>query len=167
MTIRYDRGTDGVVVLTLDDPSRGANTMNEAFLAALDTVLDRLEAERADITGVIITSAKQTWFAGGDLDMLGSIGADQAAQAYAAGKRVKDQLRRLETLGRPVVAAINGTVLGGGSNWPSPATTASSPTTAGSRSGSPRSRSACCRAAAAWSARCGSSGSPRRCCRSC
>ncbi|MDG6107054.1 enoyl-CoA hydratase/isomerase family protein [Dactylosporangium aurantiacum] len=114
MTIRYERGADGVVVLTLDDPSRGVNTMNEAFLSSLDTVLDRLEAERADITGVIITSAKQSWFAGGDLDMLGSIGADQAELAYTASMRVKAQLRRLETLGRPVVAAINGTVLGGG-----------------------------------------------------
>ena len=101
MTIRYDRDTDGVVVLTLDDPSRGANTMNEAFLSSLDSVLDRLEAERDDIAGVIITSAKKTWFAGGDLDMLGSIGADQAAAAYAASMRVKAQLRRLETLGRP------------------------------------------------------------------
>ncbi len=114
MAIRYDRGADGVVVLTLDDPSRGANTMNEAYLSSMDTVLDRLEAERADITGVLITSAKNTWFAGGDLDMLGSIGADQAELAYAAGMRVKAQFRRLETLGRPVVAAINGTVLGGG-----------------------------------------------------
>ncbi|GAB3841016.1 3-hydroxyacyl-CoA dehydrogenase NAD-binding domain-containing protein [Dactylosporangium cerinum] len=114
MTIRYDLGADGVVVLTVDDPARGVNTMNEAFLSSLDTVLDRLEAERADITGVIITSAKRSWFAGGDLDMLGSIGADQAAAAYAASMRVKAQLRRLETLGRPVVAAINGTVLGGG-----------------------------------------------------
>jgi 3-hydroxyacyl-CoA dehydrogenase/enoyl-CoA hydratase/3-hydroxybutyryl-CoA epimerase len=114
MAIRYDRDADGVVVLTLDDPSRGANTMNEAFLSSLDTVLDRLEADRADIAGVLITSAKRTWFAGGDLDMLGSIGADQAEEAYAAGMRVKAQLRRLETLGRPVVAAINGTVLGGG-----------------------------------------------------
>ncbi|MET7403872.1 3-hydroxyacyl-CoA dehydrogenase NAD-binding domain-containing protein, partial [Dactylosporangium sp. NPDC005572] len=113
-TIRYDRGADGVVVLTLDDPSRGANTMNAAFLSSLDAVLDRLEAEKDDVTGVIVTSAKKTWFAGGDLDMLGSIGADQAAEAYAAGMRVKAQLRRLETLGRPVVAAINGSALGGG-----------------------------------------------------
>ena len=114
MTIRYERDADGVVVLTLDDPSRGVNTMNEAFLSSLDTVLDRLEAEKADITGVIVTSAKQSWFAGGDLDMLGSIGADQAELAYTASMRVKGQLRRLETLGRPVAAAINGTVLGGG-----------------------------------------------------
>ncbi len=114
MTIRYERDTDGVVTLTIDDPSRGVNTMNEAFLSGLDTALDRLEAEKADITGVILTSAKPSWFAGGDLDMLGNIGADQAELAYAASMQVKRQLRRLETLGRPVVAAINGTVLGGG-----------------------------------------------------
>ncbi|GAA2633761.1 3-hydroxyacyl-CoA dehydrogenase NAD-binding domain-containing protein [Dactylosporangium fulvum] len=113
-TIRYDRGEDGVVVLTLDDPSRSANTMNEAFVRSMDATLDRLEAEKAGITGVVITSAKKTWFAGGDLDMLGSIGPDRAAETTAAAKRVKDQLRRLETLGRPVVAAINGSALGGG-----------------------------------------------------
>ncbi|MET7403885.1 3-hydroxyacyl-CoA dehydrogenase NAD-binding domain-containing protein, partial [Dactylosporangium sp. NPDC005572] len=113
-TIRYDRGADGIVVLTLDDPSRGANTMNPAFVASMDTVLDRLEAEKADVTGVIITSAKKTWFAGGDLDTLGSIGPDDAAQTYAAVRQIKAQLRRLETLGRPVVAAINGSALGGG-----------------------------------------------------
>ncbi|MFB9187440.1 3-hydroxyacyl-CoA dehydrogenase NAD-binding domain-containing protein, partial [Dactylosporangium sucinum] len=113
MAIRYDRGADGVVVLTLDDPSRGANTMNEAFVASMDATLDRLEADK-DLAGVVITSAKKTWFAGGDLDALGSIGPDQAAETYATAKRIKDQLRRLETLGRPVVAAINGSALGGG-----------------------------------------------------
>ncbi|UWZ33604.1 enoyl-CoA hydratase/isomerase family protein [Dactylosporangium roseum] len=113
-TIRYDHGEDGVVVLTLDDPSRSANTMNEAFARSLDATLDRLEAERAGITGVILTSAKKTWFAGGDLGTLGNIGGDRAAETMAAVKRVKDQLRRLETLGRPVVAAINGSALGGG-----------------------------------------------------
>jgi 3-hydroxyacyl-CoA dehydrogenase/enoyl-CoA hydratase/3-hydroxybutyryl-CoA epimerase len=113
-TIKYDRADDGVVVLTLDDPSRSANTMNEAFSRSFEAVVDRLHAEKADITGVILTSAKKTFFAGGDLDKLGSIGADQAAEVMASTTRMKDLLRRLETLGRPVVAAINGSALGGG-----------------------------------------------------
>lgn len=113
-TIRWDRGDDGIVVLTLDDPSRGANTMNDAYVRSMGRIVDRLHAERDDITGVIITSAKKSWFAGGDLDRLGSVPADRGADVFAAATAVKGQLRRLETLGRPVVAALNGSALGGG-----------------------------------------------------
>jgi 3-hydroxyacyl-CoA dehydrogenase / enoyl-CoA hydratase / 3-hydroxybutyryl-CoA epimerase len=113
-TIRYHRGDDGIVVLTLDDPSRGVNTMNDAYVASMEATVSRLEAERDQITGVIITSAKNSWFAGGDLDQLGSVPADRGQDVFDLSTRVKGQLRRLETLGRPVVAAINGSALGGG-----------------------------------------------------
>ncbi|MEU4563915.1 3-hydroxyacyl-CoA dehydrogenase NAD-binding domain-containing protein [Actinoplanes sp. NPDC023936] len=113
-TIRWDRGEDGIVVLTLDDPARGANTMNDAYVRSMGQTVDRLYAERDSITGVIITSAKKSWFAGGDLDQLGSVPADRGADVFALGTEVKGQLRRLETLGKPVVAALNGSALGGG-----------------------------------------------------
>jgi 3-hydroxyacyl-CoA dehydrogenase/enoyl-CoA hydratase/3-hydroxybutyryl-CoA epimerase len=113
-TIRYDRGDDGIVVLTLDDPGRGANTMNDAYVSSMEATVSRLEAERDQITGVIITSAKTSWFAGGDLDQLGSVPADRGQDVFDLSTKVKGQLRRLETLGRPVVAAINGSALGGG-----------------------------------------------------
>ncbi|GAA1586124.1 3-hydroxyacyl-CoA dehydrogenase NAD-binding domain-containing protein [Actinoplanes couchii] len=113
-TIRYDRAADGIVTLTLDDPSRGANTMNDAYVRSMEETVSRLEAERDEITGVIITSAKKSWFAGGDLDQLGSVPADRGGDVFELSTRVKGQLRRLETLGRPVVAALNGSALGGG-----------------------------------------------------
>ena len=113
-TIRYDRGDDGIVILTLDDPSRGANTMNDAYVASMEATVTRLEAERDEIAGVIITSAKSSWFAGGDLDQLGSVPADRGQDVFDTSTRVKGQLRRLETLGKPVVAALNGSALGGG-----------------------------------------------------
>ncbi|GAA4255572.1 3-hydroxyacyl-CoA dehydrogenase NAD-binding domain-containing protein [Dactylosporangium darangshiense] len=112
--IRYERGEDGVVLLTMDDPARSANTMNAAFTEALAATVDRLYAEKHDITGVVLTSAKKTFFAGGDLDLLGSIGPDQAAAVMQSTTHLKGLLRRLETLGRPVVAALNGSALGGG-----------------------------------------------------
>ncbi|SCG34498.1 3-hydroxyacyl-CoA dehydrogenase NAD-binding domain-containing protein [Micromonospora coxensis] len=113
-TIRYDRGADGIVTLTLDDPDQSANTMNRAYAASMSAVLDRLEAERDELTGVVVTSAKQTFFAGGDLDEMGrATRADAPALAELLGT-IKRDLRRLETLGRPVVAAINGAALGGG-----------------------------------------------------
>jgi 3-hydroxyacyl-CoA dehydrogenase/enoyl-CoA hydratase/3-hydroxybutyryl-CoA epimerase len=113
-TIRWEQGEDGVVVLTMDDPNQSANTMNAAFVASMDETINRLEAEREQITGVVITSAKKTFFAGGDLNDLKRVGPAQADEFSAMVRAGKARLRRLETLGRPVVAAINGAALGGG-----------------------------------------------------
>ncbi|MBI1758374.1 MAG: enoyl-CoA hydratase/isomerase family protein [Actinobacteria bacterium] len=112
--IGWQRGEDGIVVLVIDDPEQSANTMNERYIHAMGVIVDRLEAERESITGVIVTSGKKSFFAGGDLTMLSRATREDAAQVMAQVTVVKDQLRRLEKLGRPVVAAINGTALGGG-----------------------------------------------------
>ncbi|MFJ6953392.1 3-hydroxyacyl-CoA dehydrogenase, partial [Micromonospora aurantiaca] len=69
-TIRWEHGDDGIVLLTLDHPGRSANVMNAEFGESLAATVDRLEAERDRITGVIVTSAKKTFFAGGDLETL-------------------------------------------------------------------------------------------------
>jgi 3-hydroxyacyl-CoA dehydrogenase/enoyl-CoA hydratase/3-hydroxybutyryl-CoA epimerase len=113
-TIRWEQGDDGIVTLVLDDPGQSANTMNAAFIASLDAIADRAEAERDSVRGIIVTSAKKTFFAGGDLKDMVRLGPDQAQQAYETNLRIKRGLRRIETLGKPVVAAINGAALGGG-----------------------------------------------------
>ena len=113
-TIRWERDDDGVVILTLDDPNQSANTMNAAYAASIRATLDRLEAERDEIKGVIITSAKKTFFAGGDLNDLRAATKEQADEIATFVSEGKAVLRRLETLGRPVVAAVNGSALGGG-----------------------------------------------------
>ncbi|MCW2986482.1 MAG: 3-hydroxyacyl-CoA dehydrogenase [Conexibacter sp.] len=113
-TIKYDKGSDGIVVLTLDDPNQSANTMNRAYIESMGATVERLEAEKGDIKGVVLTSAKKTFFAGGDLNDLKSVTREDAAEFAAGIREVKAQLRRLETLGVPVVAAINGAALGGG-----------------------------------------------------
>lgn len=113
-TIRWEQGADGIVVLTLDDPDQSANTMNAAYHASMASTVDRLEAERDSITGVVITSAKKTFFAGGDLNDLIQAQPEHAQQVFDGIQQIKAQLRRLERLGKPVVAAINGAALGGG-----------------------------------------------------
>ncbi|MCW2500418.1 MAG: 3-hydroxybutyryl-CoA epimerase [Frankiales bacterium] len=113
-SIRWEADADGVVVLTMDDPGQSANTLSEAFVASLAATVDRLERERDAITGVVLTSAKKTFFAGGDLNELLLLQAQDASRFTAHLNGIKASLRRLERLGRPVVAAVNGAAMGGG-----------------------------------------------------
>ncbi|WP_037577901.1 3-hydroxyacyl-CoA dehydrogenase NAD-binding domain-containing protein [Phaeacidiphilus oryzae] len=115
-TIRWEQDRDGVVTLTLDDPTQSVNTMTEAFTASLESAVARLQEAlgAGELTGVLVTSGKKTFFAGGDLRLLSSAGPDAAAEVTEAGMRVKRALRTMETLGVPVVAAVNGSALGGG-----------------------------------------------------
>ncbi|WP_029113070.1 3-hydroxyacyl-CoA dehydrogenase NAD-binding domain-containing protein [Mycobacterium sp. URHB0044] len=113
-TIQWDKDADGIVTLTLDDPTGSANVMNEHYTDSMGKAVERLVAEKDSITGVVITSAKKTFFAGGDLKGMITLGPDDAGQAFDMVETVKKQLRTLETLGKPVVAAINGAALGGG-----------------------------------------------------
>jgi 3-hydroxyacyl-CoA dehydrogenase/enoyl-CoA hydratase/3-hydroxybutyryl-CoA epimerase len=111
---RWDADDAGIVVLTMDDPNQSANTLNELFNSSFTTTVERLEAEKENITGVVITSAKKTFFAGGDLNLLMNARPEDAATLTDGVNGTKALMRRLETLGRPVVAAINGAALGGG-----------------------------------------------------
>lgn len=113
-TIRWEQDDTGVVTLVLDDPGQSANTMNQAFRDSFAAVVDRLEAEKDGIRGVILTSAKKTFFAGGDLRDLIRVTPDTAQDLFDGSLALKRNMRRLETLGKPVVAAINGAALGGG-----------------------------------------------------
>jgi 3-hydroxyacyl-CoA dehydrogenase/enoyl-CoA hydratase/3-hydroxybutyryl-CoA epimerase len=113
-TIRWEQDSDGIVLLTIDDPKQSANTMNADFRESLGVVVDRLEAEKDSITGVVITSAKKTFFAGGDLNDLIKAKPEDAAEFTQSSGLMKGQMRRLEQLGKPVVSAINGAALGGG-----------------------------------------------------
>ena len=160
--VRYDRDADGIVTLTLDDPTASANTMNELYQDSMAAAVDRLYDEVADVTGVVVASAKKTFFAGGNLKLMVQATKDDALQIFESGETIKASLRRLETYPRPVVAAINGAALGGGYEITLACNHRSSSTTTRSRSACPRPRSACSPevvASPAWS---GCSASSRR-----
>lgn len=112
--VRYDQDADGIVTLTLDDPTASANTMNELFQESMAAAVQRLYDDVDSVTGVVIASAKKTFFAGGNLKSMVQATKEDAAAVFAMGEAVKAGLRKLELYPRPVVAAINGAALGGG-----------------------------------------------------
>jgi 3-hydroxyacyl-CoA dehydrogenase / enoyl-CoA hydratase / 3-hydroxybutyryl-CoA epimerase len=112
--VRYEQDADGIVTLTLDDPTASANTMTELYRDSMRAAVDRLYDEVNDVTGVVITSAKKTFFAGANLTRMMQVTPDDAPSLFAGAESIKADLRRLEKLPRPVVAAINGAALGGG-----------------------------------------------------
>jgi 3-hydroxyacyl-CoA dehydrogenase/enoyl-CoA hydratase/3-hydroxybutyryl-CoA epimerase len=113
-TIQWDKDADGIVTLTLDDPTGSANVMNEHYTESMHNAVERLVAEKDSITGVVITSAKKTFFAGGDLKGMIQAQPEDAGEFFSTVEGIKKDLRTLETFGKPVVAAINGAALGGG-----------------------------------------------------
>jgi len=113
-TIRYELGADGIATITHDAPGAPVNTMTEQWQADLAAVVDRVEADKERLKGVLVTSAKKTFFAGAQLDNVLRMRESDAAAAFAAIEAMKRSFRRLETIGRPVVALLNGAALGGG-----------------------------------------------------
>ena len=116
---RWDQDDAGIVTLTMDDPNAPVNTMNKTFQDDIRATVERLENEIGDgsetsIKGIIITSAKKTFFAGGDIKQMSKATEDDAADMFNMVEDMKASLRRLEKLPVPIVAAINGAALGGG-----------------------------------------------------
>ncbi|MEK1939192.1 MAG: enoyl-CoA hydratase-related protein, partial [Pseudomonas sp.] len=108
----YDKDADGIVTITMDMPG-AVNAMNQLYRDTMNATVARLEQE-SGLTGVVIASAKSTFFAGGDLNELTDFKPGDEADFQAKIELTKNDLRRLERLPVPVVAAVNGAALGGG-----------------------------------------------------
>ena len=112
--ITWQLDEDGVVVLTMDDPTSSANTFSRDFVAEFERTIQQLEEEQSSLAGVVLTSAKKTFFAGANLNELITLTRDETDEFSDYLTTIKSLLRRLETLTCPVVAAIDGAALGGG-----------------------------------------------------
>jgi 3-hydroxyacyl-CoA dehydrogenase/enoyl-CoA hydratase/3-hydroxybutyryl-CoA epimerase len=122
---KVETDADGIALVTWDMPERSMNVINLTVIEELAAIVEKVAADAA-IKGAVITSGKDTFCAGADLTLLESLtrafaemaknqGEEQAAAVLFEESRKLSQLyRRLETCGKPFVAAINGTALGGG-----------------------------------------------------
>src|SRR5215203_2809026 len=111
--INYNVDSDGIATITWDMPGRSMNVLNEASMTAYTGALE--EAIKDDnVKGIILTSAKADFIAGADLEMLLGTDTSDAAKLMDQFSQLQKMFRRQETGGKPIVAAINGTALGGG-----------------------------------------------------
>ncbi len=114
-SIQRDIGSDGIALLTIDIPNKPMNVLTDAFIEELADAADVLATDDS-VRGAVITSAKKDFFAGADLKAILAMMSKGGTvdEVYARVRPFTEALRRLETTGKPVVAAINGTALGGG-----------------------------------------------------
>jgi 3-hydroxyacyl-CoA dehydrogenase/enoyl-CoA hydratase/3-hydroxybutyryl-CoA epimerase len=75
---------DGIALVTWDMPGRSMNVLDAEVLAELSDIVERTTADEK-IKGVVITSGKETFCAGADLNVLQSLGALYAKALYAKG----------------------------------------------------------------------------------
>src|SRR5215212_4086243 len=125
VNFNLDTDADGIVLVTWDAPGRSMNVIDLKVIEELSDIVEKVAADAA-IKGAVITSGKESFCAGADLTMLEMLSRSYTDMANARGEeaaiaslmdegaKLSVLYRRLEISGKPWVAAINGTALGGG-----------------------------------------------------
>ena len=121
---KLDTDADGIALVTWDIPGKSMNVLDTTTIEELGAIVDATSADAA-VKGVVITSGKDAFSAGADLSMLDGMNksfaetkkskGDEAAQQmlFDESRKLSQTLRKIETCGKPWVAAINGLALGG------------------------------------------------------
>ena len=112
-TIRYELA-EGIATLTFDEPGSPVNTMCAQWQDDLTAAVQQVVQDKDAIRGIVLASAKSTFFAGADLKGTMRLKPEDAPQVFREIEQTKKNFRTLETLGKPVVACLNGAALGGG-----------------------------------------------------
>src|SRR6202522_3171970 len=121
----FDIDTDGIALVTWNMPGRSMNVIDAKVMEELSAIVEKVATDAA-IKGAVLTSGKDAFCAGADLTMLETQSRAFAAMLKAQGEEAANKqlfeesrklsqiARRMETPGKPWVAALNGTAMGGG-----------------------------------------------------
>ena len=110
--IKYSVDNDGIAIVTWDVADSPVNIMNEVTMAEFFLTINQAITDDA-VKGIVIASAKKDFIAGGDLKWF--LNYDKSKEeCFDMLTQTNTYLRKMETCGKPVVAAINGLALGGG-----------------------------------------------------
>ena len=112
-TLRYELA-DGIATITFDEQGSPVNTMCLQWQGDLAQAAEQAAQDKAALTGIVLASAKTSFFAGADLKGVMRSQASDGPRVFAEIERIKKSFRTLETLGVPVVSCLNGSALGGG-----------------------------------------------------
>lgn len=112
-TLRYEL-QDNIATITFDEQGSPVNTMCLQWQADLANAVDQLLKDKTKIQGIILASAKSTFFAGADLKAVMQTQDSDGSRIFTEIQGIKKSFRTIETLGVPVVTCLNGSALGGG-----------------------------------------------------
>src|SRR5690348_2664213 len=122
---KIENDGDDIAVVTWDSPGRSMNVIDAKAMGELSAIIEQTTADAA-VKGVVITAGKDAFCDGADLTMLeglsrgfAELAASQGEEAamtrfFEESRRWSVLCRRVETCGKPWVAALNGKALGGG-----------------------------------------------------
>ena len=97
-TIRYELDANGIATLTFDEPGSPVNTMRPEWQDDMAEAAAQLERDKERIKGVLLASAKTTFFAGAELKGVLKLKAEDAADGFKRIEALKRSFRRIETL---------------------------------------------------------------------
>jgi len=121
----FDIDADGIALVSWNMPGRSMNVIDAKVMEELTAIVEKVATDAA-IKGAVLTSGKDAFCAGADLTMLETQSRAFAAmlksqgeeaankQLFEESRRLSQIARRMETSGKPWVAALNGTAMGGG-----------------------------------------------------
>ncbi len=108
----FEVGADGIGILSINQVNNPTNLFSTEFITSYIELANNVVADK-DIKGMILTSGRSMFMPGADLRELQTMG-DDPQKTFDGTMQMHQSLRALETAGKPFVAAINGTAMGGG-----------------------------------------------------
>jgi enoyl-CoA hydratase len=106
----FEQDESGVALITVNRPQK-LNALSRELVSELDDAFARLASDSAIRAAIITGAGEKAFVAGADINELAALSAPESRQLALRGQAV---FRRLETCGKPSVAAVNGFALGGG-----------------------------------------------------